>query len=163
MFKPIIDCVPDELEVEVEGASAYLLTIPFALCATTERVVSVDCHLDYTQNGTAWFHEFSFEITVTDLLEPAKTFSTQDREIARAYIPEECRQLVLELVVAGLDALLRRVKPFVIYRVTKTRSPNQKSLRKHEIMTSFLESKGYWMADQGTDPWGRRFWFMRRS
>jgi len=150
--------VLDSLEVEVEADDTYVVTAPFALCATTERVVSVDCHLDYTQKGQAWFYEFSFEITVTDMVEPARTFSTQDREIAKAYIPEESRPLVLDLVVAALDALLKRAKPLVIYRVTKNRNPTPKSLRKHDIMTSFLESKGYRVSEEGTDDWGRRLW-----
>jgi hypothetical protein len=68
----------------------------------------------------------------------------------------------MPIVCAGLRALVGRVRPPVIYRVTKSRNPPEKALRKHILLTRVLEDEGYAVIESGTDPWGRRFWVLKR-
>jgi hypothetical protein len=90
------------------------------------------------------------------------SFETQDRAYAQPYRPDPSRSLIMPIVCAGLRALVGRVRPPVIYRVTKSRNPPEKALRKHILLTRVLEDEGYAVIESGTDPWGRRFWVLKR-
>lgn len=144
-----------------------LVTFGLAYCADTDRLVSVESRLTYTQNthkipDALWFHEFSFSVIVVSLGGDSPTFETQDRTSARAYIPEGCRHLVMPIVSASLRALVNRVRPSVIYRVTKSRNPTSKALQKHVLLTDSLNDEGYRIIESGTDGWGRSFWLLKR-
>jgi hypothetical protein len=46
--------------------------------------------------------------------------------------------------------------------VTKDREPSDKGLQKHHLLTETLVNIGFSVAQDGTDPFGRRFWIMQR-
>ena len=163
MFQSLISTVPADIDIECEG-SDYSTVVPIAACGQTGRVVSVDCRLDYTSNlfgvpASAWFHEFSFSITCADV-EGGEVFTTQDRTIARRYIPEDAIPVVMPIVLACCDAMVTRVRPRSLYRVTKMAKPTDRALEKHNLITILLHSRGYMLLQQGTDTFHRTFWHM---
>ena len=130
-------------------------------------MVSVECMLSYTENpfrrpSCRWFHEFSFSISCTALNEDELPFSTQDRDIARAYIPSSIRSLVMPIVVQSYTSLVTRVRPHTLYRVTKMRLPTPSALRKHDLPTARLRDLDYAVIETRTDPFGRTYWVMAR-
>jgi hypothetical protein len=88
-------------------------------------------------------------------------FSTQDRHIAAHYIPTDIRPSVMDVVCAGLDALLGHAKPQLIYWVTKDPHPPEKALKKYYLLRVLAQTLGYGVETEGTDAFGRHFWFMR--
>jgi hypothetical protein len=166
-FVSLVSEIPIDLCVEVDDDTSHVVIVPIAHCSDTDRLVQVECRLTYTQNPAAHptlvrFHEFSFTILVVSLSGDTPTYETQDRAYAQPYLPASCRPLVMPIVCAGLRALVDRVRPPVIYRVTKSRNPPEKALRKHILVTHVLEDEGYTEIESGTDPWGRRFWVLGR-
>lgn len=164
MFLPDIEQVPDAIDIEEDNCS-YSTVVPIAHCVDTGRIVSVDCTLDYTTNIhsqplSGWFHEFSFSITCASLEVGGNVFSTQDRNIAKNYIPEQIRGLVMPIVLESCAALIMRVRPRALYRVTKMRRPTPRALAKHDLITVRLRDLGYSLYESGTDAFGRTFWVM---
>ncbi|WP_238513365.1 hypothetical protein [Xanthobacter oligotrophicus] len=164
MFEPLLDRVPTDIDLEAEGCD-YSAVVPIARCLQTDRVVSIECALDYTTNtheapASRWFHEFSFSITCTPLDGGELPFSTQDPQTARRYIPASIRPLVMPIVVQSCTVLIQRVRPRSLYRVTKMRRPTTKALVKHQLITSRLRELGYTLYESGTDPYGRTYWLM---
>lgn len=162
MFQPLISAAPCDIAVEIDD-SDYSTIVPIAICDSSGRYVSVDCHLSYTQNsaerpGSVWFHEFSFEITCADPNGTYETISTQDRNVAKEYIPTSMRHIIMPIVLASCGALIRRVHPILVYRVTKMRNPNPQALRKHGLITDTFSGAGYKLIETGTDIAGRRYW-----
>lgn len=166
MYEPIIDAVPDAVDVEGEDPGTYSTLVTVAYCPIQCRSVAVICELAYTStDGTIpasnWFHEFSFSIAVVDRYGEEEPFYTQDRFIARPYLPEAVVPMVMPIVLRSLDALIVRVKPKILYRVTKMRNPSPKALVKHELVTNHLHELGYEMLQQGVDSFQRRFWALK--
>jgi len=85
---------------------------------------------------------------------------TQDRFMARGYLPEEVVPFVLPCVSGAIGALVDAVQPTVIYRVTKATQPPDKALAKHQMVTDRLVELGFQVQDSGTDEFGRQFWVM---
>ena len=94
MFKPLIDSCPSVIPVDYdEDSGSYQTLVAVAECDVTQRVVYVVCQLAYTINyqpipASLWFHEFSFYIYVNSIDGSDLSVLTQDRNIARNYIPE---------------------------------------------------------------------------
>lgn len=160
MFVPLICEPPSILEIDQDGDD-HVIVVPVARDDNTSRIVTVDSHLALTWSGGGSFFEFSFEISVMFLDGNGESFSTQDREIARRYLPEEARKLVMPIVLRCYERLLRHVRPDLIYRVTKVRHPNARALEKHHLLTRLLEHYFYRVIDTGTDPMGRMFWWLQ--
>lgn len=166
MFKPLIDSCPNVIPVDYdEGSGAYQTLVAVAECDVTQRVVYVVCQLAYTTNyqpipASLWFHEFSFYIYVNSIDGSELSILTQDRNIARNYIPKTSVPLIMEIVVRSCDALIRRVKPNVVYRVTKVLFPIQKALAKHDLITNTMYQLGCVLLESGTDQFGRSYWVM---
>ena len=89
-----------------------------------------------------------------------EVFVTQDRFMARGYLPQEVIPLVIPCVCGAIRALVEAVQPAVIYRVTKATQPPDKALAKHQIVTETLVELGFQVQASGTDEFGRQFWVM---
>ncbi|WP_448190100.1 hypothetical protein [Azospirillum sp. sgz301742] len=140
-----------------------MISEPLAFCSETGRLVTVDSRLVPAEYGGASFWEFSFEIAVLSEDGSEESFTTQDREIARGYIPESVRSRVMDIVGQACRKLLDKERPSGLYRVTKGRSLPGKAMRKHETLTAVCVEAGYGVTQTGTDPAGRTFWAMSRT
>ena len=162
MFVPILAGPPFTIEVfEEESEDRLTVTVPLAQCDATSSIVTIDSHLAETWVDE-FFHEFSFEITVTSFWDDEPPFTTQNRNMAAPYIPTGIRSLVMDVVCESCRSLITAGKPDRIYRVTKERHPPEPALRKHHMLTAVIQDCGYAMVRSGTDSWGRVFWMMDR-
>jgi len=163
MFRSILKPSPFDIEVDDEGAG--YATVQVAIAQDDTRIVSVVCEVANTNDiCDEPCSEFSFSIDVVGLFDDSiEPFRTQDRNIAAAYIPQEIRSSVMDVVGAGLMALLEYTKPALLYWVTKDRAPPEKALPKYYLLRDLAQTLGYAVETEGTDPFGRRFWLMRRN
>ena len=158
MFVPALDQVPDQYEVEGPDPNYWVLTL-LAVSEDEVREVAVRTLLmPFTHDGYA-AHELKFEIVIASD-EADEVFVTQDRFMARGYLPDEVVPLVMPCVCGAIGALVETVQPTVIYRVTKATQPPDKALLKHQMVTERLEALGFQVEDSGTDEFGRQFWVM---
>ncbi|WP_207461673.1 hypothetical protein [Azospirillum sp. SYSU D00513] len=149
------------MEEDKDGIG-WMISVPIAACLLTQREVYVDSRLvpaDYA-GQSCW--EFSFEIAVVSLDESYESFTTQDHSIAKNYIPDEVRPMVMVIVNRACSLLLNEQAPERVYFVTKGRNVPEKGLQKYWILMSTLEACGYEEIEHGTDPAGRTFWVMDR-
>lgn len=114
--------------------------------------------MPFTHEGNA-AHELKFEMVIAGD-EADEVFVTQDRFMARGYLPDDVVPLVMPCVCGAIGALVETVQPAVIYRVTKATQPPDKALRKHQMVTDRLVELGFQVQDSGTDDFGRQFWVM---
>ena len=163
MYEAVLDCVPDVIEVVEETGELHSTLVPIAVCPERDRALVVQCRLAGTSNATARFHEFSFSILVVDRSGIEEPFETQDRDIARRYLPAGVIPLVMPIVLRSLEVLIDRVRPEILYRVTKLRDPTPAALKKHDLVTRSLMDSGYEVRREGRDRFGRGFWEMTRS
>jgi hypothetical protein len=105
------------------------------------------------------FHEFAYEITVMRTT-GGEVESTMDRAVACQWLPDGFSGIVLEIVGACCRSLLELTKPQYIYRVTFMPEPTEKALKKHHYITQIIESLGFSVLCDGTDPILRKFWLM---
>jgi hypothetical protein len=125
------------------------------------RVVTVLCVLaGMTLDGP--FAEFSYSIAVVSLDDSFEPLETQDRNIAAGYIPADVRPMIMDVVCSCLRLLVEKVRPNGVYRVVKEPNPPEKALKKHHMLTMALKDLGYFVDEEGTDPYSRRFSVMRR-
>jgi hypothetical protein len=87
---------------------------------------------------------------------------TQDRWTVAEYLGPECRSKILPVVIVALAAMLKRVKPLVVFRVAKASADCKKAMKKHDLITQLLEDHGYMMRESGADPFNRPFWLMTK-
>lgn len=106
------------------------------------------------------YFEFWFEILVVSNDDDREPFSVQDGRRSRGFVPDAVRRDVLECVCAGLEILVRDIRPVAIYRVVKSAGMPLKAMRKHEIVTDVLMNMGYRISRTGLDPARRTFWLM---
>jgi hypothetical protein len=169
MFKPLIDSCPDSIPVDYdENEAAYRTVVDVAKCDVTQRIVSVFCELAHTRNfrpisAIYCFHEFSFHIYVRSIDGSELSIFTQNRQIARNYIPNIVIPLIMKIVIGSCNALITEAQPEAIYRVTKTIFPNEKSMFKHDLVTNCLYALGYSLLETGADQFGRTYWAMARE
>lgn len=134
------------------------------------------CRLEPVSIGSKRHWEFSFEIHASYVDQPKENLQTQDAKIAADVIPPQARPYIIDAVFASLRLLVGRVRPRLIYGVTrarpftkkkrqlkKKRQHTKKSLLKYYTAIKLLEDFGYVMERKGIDRSGRRFWTMRRS
>ena len=105
-----------EIGVHGKGVGNYLVDV--AKCEVTQRVVSVYCELADTGNFQPvpvrlWFHEFSFHIYIRSVDGSELSIFTQDRDIARNYIPNVVIPLIIKIVIQSCGALIKEVIPKV--------------------------------------------------
>jgi hypothetical protein len=162
MFSSILKAAPYDIEVD-SGGNCLTVSVQIAACPDRNRIVSVVCELTETDICAAPCWEFAFSIDVFALDDCIEPLSTQDRQIAFAYIPAEIRERVMVVVCQGLISLVKQANCALVYRVTKDRYPNEKSLKKHYLLTETLVNIGFSVLDEGTDPYNRRFWIMHRT
>jgi hypothetical protein len=158
VFVPALDQVPDEYEVEGPDPNYWVLTL-LAVSEDELRDVAVRTLLIPFIRDDTEVHELKFEIVIAGD-EADEVFVTQDRYMARGYLPAEVVPLVMPCVCGAIGALAGAVQPAVIYRVTKATQPPDKALRKHQIVTERLVELGFQVQDSGTDEFGRQFWVM---
>ena len=169
MFKPLIDRCPDSIPVDYdENEAAFRTVVDVAKCDVSQRIVSVFCELAHTRNfrptlATCLFHEFSFHIYVRSIDCSELSLFPQNRDIARNYIPNIVIPLIMKIVVQSCDALIAKVNPEVVYRVTKIILPMKKALVKHDLITNCLYALGYSLFETGADQFGRTYWVMIRE
>jgi hypothetical protein len=156
MFYTILRGPPYATTVCDGANGCKLVTIEIA--SDGNRIVSVICELAEMDIEHPGIWEFSFAIGCFSLDDSTQPFETQDREIAARLIPNDIRVRVMEVVCECLKALINNVKPERVYQVTKQIRPPENALRKHHMLTATLESMGYRVIDEGTDPFDRRFW-----
>jgi hypothetical protein len=160
MFQSILMGVP-LLEMCDNDDCGKTITIPFACCSRTNQIVAVDSNLSpLLRYNNSW--EFTFQITVLSPDGDDLPFITQDREMAYNYIPTDIRPIVMHLVCASFLKLLAHITPQRVYRVTSSRNPPEKALRKHHLLSGVLEEMRYAITQRGTDPLGRVFWVFER-
>ena len=158
MFVAALDQVPDEYEVEGPDPNYWVLTL-LAVSEDEVRDVAVRTLLmPFTHDGYVAY-ELKFEIVIAGD-EADEVFVTQDRYMARGYLPAEVIPMVMPCVCGAIGALVETVQPAVIYRVTKATQPPDKALRKHQMVTERLVELGFRVHDSGTDEFGRQFWAM---
>ncbi|MDF1721945.1 MAG: hypothetical protein P1U65_14835 [Minwuia sp.] len=107
-------------------------------------------------------HEFAFSIIVDQSDAELPSFETQDRKSLLRFLPPEFRQPLLDTVLVCVRHLIADVAPIRIFRVTKTRNMPSKAMRKHDLITSVMQSNGYTVIDDGLDRAGRRYWMLQR-
>ena len=161
MFVPALDQVPDEYEVEGPDPNYWVLTL-LAVSEDELRDVAVRTLLTPFTHNDAAAHELQFEIVIAGD-EADEVFVTQDRFMARGYLPTEVIPLVMPCVCGAIGALVAAVQPAVIYRVTKATQPPDKALMKHQMVTERLVELGFEVQDSGTDDFGRQFWVMTQE
>jgi hypothetical protein len=162
MFYSILKAAPYDAQVEDMGGGCTAVMV--AVASDDTRIVSVVSELSETTgicDGVCW--EFAFSIDVIALDDSTEPFRTQDRQIAAGYLPAEIRPAIMDVVCQSLRALINHGNPTLIYWVTKDREPHEKALRKYHMLRETAENQGYSLLDHGTDPFGRRFWTMRRN
>jgi len=157
LFRPTLEGPPFDLQIEDDHGC---LAISVEIASSGDRIVVVVCELTDLDQPYA---EFSFSIAVVSLDQTHEEFQTQDRQIAAPFIPDGVRPSVMRVVCSCLDAMVKRAKPLGVYRVVKEPNAHEKALKKHEMLTEVLENTGYFVEDQGTDPFDRRFCTMRRN
>jgi len=157
MFVPVIEEVPDEVEV-FESDEDWAVVIPLAASEDGYRLVALETRLLPYDNE----HELKFCIAVLDE-DTGEPFRIFDRDMAAGYIPPQVRDLVMPCVLVSVDALTRAVQPQVIYRVTHATHPDDKALGKHQMITERLVGLGLRVQESGTDRFGRQFWRMARD
>ena len=169
MFKQLIDSCPSVIPVDYdENLRVYQTLVDVAKCEVTQRVVSVYCELADTENFQPvpvrlWFHEFSFHIYIRSVDGSELSIFTQDRDIARNYIPNVIIPLIMKIVIQSCGALIKEVNPEAIYRVTKIIFPNKKAKLKHDLVTNCFYALGYSLLETGVDQFGRTYWAMIRE
>ncbi|HEX5258093.1 MAG TPA: hypothetical protein VFW35_04845 [Sphingomicrobium sp.] len=120
MFVPALDQVPDAYEVEGPDPNYWVLTL-LAVSEDELREVAVRTLLiPFTHEDTA-AHELKFEIVIAGD-EADEVFVTQDRFMARGYLPAEVIPLAMPCVCGAVGALVDAVQPAVIYRVQRQHS-----------------------------------------
>ena len=164
MFVPTIDEVPEHFTVEHRGDGACV-SVGLAESDDGLRGVSVDVWLcPFESEDGQTVYEFSYEIVVASYDRSEETFATQDRNMARGYIPDEIRHFIVPCVQSALVELVESVAPEFIYRVTKGRQLPDKALYKHHLITDTLQQLlGYVVVDEGTDSLGRTFWLFSHA
>ena len=169
MFKPLIDSCPSSIPVDYdEDLRTHQTLVDVAKCEVTQRIVSVYCELAHTRNfkpfpASLGFHEFSFHIYVRSIDGSELSVFTQDRDIARNYIPHIVIPLIMKIVIKCCSALVKEAKPEAIYRVTKIILLNKKAMLKHDLVTNCLYNLGYSLLEKGVDQFGRTYWAMVRQ
>ncbi|MBV8737862.1 MAG: hypothetical protein JO007_11510 [Alphaproteobacteria bacterium] len=106
VFRPILSDPPNWKISPVGDAAqeGHIVSVLIAENAETTQQVFVESMLVYVFNEEFW--EFSFNIAVISLDGGSEEFATQNREIAKSFVPAEIRQSVvpsgvwLELKVA---------------------------------------------------------------
>lgn len=148
--------------LESDGDGGFFILIPIAACYVTTCTVACRVRLQPAENICAGCWEFSFEIVVDWLDDSQETFATQRADMAKAYVPQQCKSLVLDQVCRWCSHLISHVNPAWIYRVTKGPNLPDKALVKHYRITEVIESYGYVIHEEGLDPIRRTYWLMSR-
>ncbi|MFP5329400.1 MAG: hypothetical protein ACLGHC_04600 [Alphaproteobacteria bacterium] len=153
MFEPLIDSVPDIIEIDGDTAT-------ISLAADGQRTVAVEVRLwPISWNGVR-AHDLTFLIVVADgQSEPQQIF---DRDDAAPFIAS-VRGLVMPCVLKAAAALVTRVGPNVIYGVTQSPHPPRNAVRRHEKVTALVEQLGYEIVQVGLDPHERIYWLAVRA
>lgn len=164
MFEPLPGVDVADIAIVRQG-KVWRLAVPIGFCAQSRRLSLVTSLMEAVEDlrvSPAQFFELAFQIEVVSIDGDCEDFATQDRDLARAFIPAAMRAQVLPIVRASYVRLIREVRPAMIYRVAKARSCLSKVLAKHDFLTSVLEAERYPTAETGRDPFGRKFWIMPR-
>lgn len=144
----------------VDGESA--ITLPFAKELLGARVVYLTCGLTPFLEGETEYYDFHFGIDIIDEDGTRESFSTQDREIAKAFIPQDIRAQIMALVCEAFRELVGDLQPERVYYVSKGKDLPEKALAKYQKVTEAAEAIGYSVHEMGTDVVGRRYWILSR-
>jgi hypothetical protein len=163
MFRSVLRNPPD-FKISAIGddeQEGHMVSVLVAENVATTQQAFVESMLVYVYDAEFW--EFSFTITVIALDEGSEDFTTQDRTIARGFIPSSIRKSIIGIVCTSLRLLLEIEKPARVYRVTKGRNLPKKAMRKHHLITAVLVQSGYHIEEAGTDEFRRTFWLLARN
>jgi hypothetical protein len=104
-----------------------------------------------------------FQIEVISLDGRWQSFETDRRDVAKPYIPDELRPLVIEIVKDSYIRLIREIEPNTIYPKTTMTGFLPKAMAKHESLTAAIENEGYDIIDADNDRDGRWYWLMKST
>jgi hypothetical protein len=120
------------------------------------------CELvEMTRDGIIYW-DYSYTVDVISVDGAMEHFQTQERAQALPYIPADARRLAMDAVCEALAALIDHVNPGRVYCVTKDRDPDHWALARHFRIREVIERKGYFVAEEGSDPFNRRFLTMAK-
>lgn len=102
--------------------------------------------------------EIVFQISVVSDDDSEPAFTTQMRDIARAYLPDACIPHIMEIVCESCRLMIEQSKPELIYFVTKEAVREPKALAKYEKVNAVLKAIGYVIYELDEDAMGRTFW-----
>lgn len=162
-MRPLVFAPPFDLGIESDAeAGSHVVSLPIARDDGADQVVSVDTRLDALPLGgdiQSRSYKLSFAIIVSPLFSDTDpTYEIQDGRESHRVIPPETRTLIMPIVCASVVLLIEKIRPSLIYRVTKSRHTPAKAMRKHQMITDVIEGLGYRVAQQGTDRHDRLFW-----
>lgn len=162
MIVPMVRTRPFPIDVDDDDDGGFCVIAPIAKDTTYDQIVTVDSHMKVSVHEGENFWDFLFEISITQMEDDSEPVSTMDRELAKKWIPDEIRSIVMDIVCDSCRALVWRVKPDRIYRVTKVPDPPDAALKKHRALTEVLQELGYDVTETGYDRWDRVFWVLDR-
>lgn len=163
MFEPL-SVILDDVDTATDG-NFSALKVPIGFCDETKRLVLLTSNIEFCVDERVYephFHELAFQIDVFYTERIAETFSSQTREECARYIPYAIRPHVMSIVSDSYTRLIREISPENIYRVMKTTAAIEKTIKKHDLLTTTIKNEGYSVKKAGTDMFGRRFWLMGR-
>ncbi|MGE4410493.1 MAG: hypothetical protein AB7D33_07980 [Sphingobium sp.] len=164
MFKSLLCCPCTDVEVDEEDGF-YRVAIAIAERNGGNDIVTIECELapyplaDFSEESV---YEFSFSISYVALDGSSEPCVTQDRDLAKGYIPGLSRPFIMPSVCNALNALLDCVEPCIIYRVVKHPHLPEKAMQKHSAITHSLQNRGDETIKEGKDSFNRSFYVMQR-
>jgi hypothetical protein len=150
--------IPDDFDLNYEDDCRYF-RVPLAKSEDGQWLAFVD--VGYQErtglppcNGVRALNYvmLGYEITVIDVYGGPAVYQTMDPRAAKCAIPEECRNLVVEIACHCYFWLPQDCEPDYIYRVTWLPEPNENALKKHTQATERLMQAGFSNAKR----WNRR-------
>jgi hypothetical protein len=157
--------VPTDLDVNYEEGCWYI-RVPIAESENGRWLTSIDVGYRESDGESPCdgiapvdFHSFGYEIHLFDQ-QDGVSYSTMNPLESRCAVPEEMRQLVVDVTCACYLKLIEECNPDYIFRSTWLEEPGENALKKHVQATETLRKTGYSVIKEGTDQRGCKFWLL---
>jgi hypothetical protein len=158
MFVSIVEGPPYDLKIEPRSdEDGQMISVPIAK-DDQGRIVFVETLLSPAVVEGFEHHEIVFQITVISVDDSFESLTTQMREVAKAYIPDNCRNHVMQIVCDSCAKLIESMSPALIYAVTKEGDLPPKAMERYDTLNNTVQECGYTLYEVGTDDAGRSFW-----
>lgn len=163
-----VEELPDDLDLNYEDG-CYYFRVPVAEseCGRWLTTVDVGYREQRGEPPCPGLHpmdyvSFGYEISAFDL-ESEEVFQTMDPYEARCAIPNDMRQLVVDITCRCYQMLIGIAGSDYIYRFTKAENPCDAALAKHNKSTEILVDAGFSVIREGSDQSGRKFWLLGKN